>query len=365
MTKIAPVLGITGATGAVGETLVRQLAEKPDIRVLALVRRQPRFAGSNIQTVFGDLFNKSALEELVARSDVIVHLAARNPRTEAEDRTDRVSFFGTNSLGAANIARLSRKYERRLVYSSSVAVYELSARVEGIFAEDEELPGRSETQRWIRLAEATIGRISTAWLEEEIHDPSEELVRFFKSSPPPDNEGIYALSKFLGEPWITPLQEGIVLRLSDVYGPGHESRGLIREYLQAMLCNDEVTIDFGPRELVSFVYMHDVLRALLRAATASLADAPKITNVALPSPVREDVLEDYLGQIIAEAGLSSPISIHRTLPPENSRSFATDNMKSYLGIQRPLSLLEGLRETLRYLQLPVEQRQQYVFAETE
>ncbi|MFQ5859529.1 MAG: NAD-dependent epimerase/dehydratase family protein, partial [Anaerolineae bacterium] len=351
------VLGVTGATGAIGDTLVRHLATKPHIRVLALVRRQPRFAGPTIQTVFGDLFDQGALEKLIAESDVVLHLAARNPQMEPQDRKEQISFFATNSVGAANIAWLAQKHQKPVVFTSSVSVYELSGHTRGVFREEERLPSRLATRQWTEGAEAFFAQITTEWMAGRIRDPAQEISRFLENFPPPENESTYALSKFLGEPWIARMREGIVLRLSDVYGPGHESRGIIPSCLAALLRNEKVTIDFGPRELVSFIYMGDVLRALLAAATAYLLAVPPIINIASPASVPETVLADHLKQISAEGGFSSPISVKRRVTAENSRSFATDKMKHYLGLQEPVSLLEGLRKTLCYLQLSPEQRQ--------
>lgn len=343
------VLGVTGATGMIGDALVRFLASKPSISILALVRRPSRFAGGNVETILGDLFNRAALEQLISRSDVLIHLAARNPQTEERDRKDQLLFFETNSLGAMNIARLSAQHQKRLVHVSSVAVYELSRRTSGTFDEQEQLPGRPETTEWVEKAQTFLAHLVAEWMKEgSTNVPSRELSKFLEGSFPPQNERIYSLSKFLGEPQIDLLQEGVVVRLSDVYGPGHKSRGIIQDCLSAFLGGKEVVIDFGLCGLVSFIHMRDVLQTLLTAVTTS-SDIPHVINVASPTSVSETSLEDCLKDIGSEAGVSSAIRVRRTTPAQQFRTFDVKKMKQYLGFEKPLSLPEGVRRTIHCL----------------
>ncbi len=356
MGEKALVLGVTGATGAIGKALVEFLATKPGIKILALVRRQARFAGGNTQTILGDLFDRAALGQLVSQSDVVIHLAARNPQAKEQDRKDQLSFFGTNSVGAMNVAALAVQHQKRLIHISSVAVYELSLRRFGTFDEQEQLPGRPETKEWVQKAEVFLAQVAAAWMKEGSRsDPRGELSQFLGSSPPPENERIYPLSKFLGEPQTGIVPEGVILRLSDVYGPGHESRGIVQGYLSALLGGEEMVIDFGLRGLVSFIYMRDVLETILAAATAA-PSIPRIINVASPVPVGEAGLKDCLKKIGREAGSHSAIRAGRTSPAEDFSSFDVEKMKQHLGLKEPMLLLEGLRQTLRYLQLTPERK---------
>lgn len=347
-------VGVTGATGTIGQAFVSFLSQKPDVRVFALVRRHPHFAEASIRITFGDLFNRAALEQLVSQSDVIVHLAARNPRTDEQDRKEQVSFFATNCVGAMNVARLAAQHQKQFVQVSSVAVYELSKRTSGIFDEQEQLPGRSETREWAQKAETFFAQVATDWMKRPTNDLRLEIGRFLEGWPPPRNEGIYPLSKFLGEPQIETLPKGVILRLSDVYGPGRKPRGIIQDCLSALLGGKEVVINFGPRGLVSFIHMRDVLQALLAAMTTS-SGLPQVINVASPTSVSETSLEDCLKDIGSEAGVSSAIRVRRTTPAQQFRTFDVKKMKQYLGFEKPMSLPEGLRYTIHYLRHTPEQ----------
>ncbi|MFQ5776681.1 MAG: NAD-dependent epimerase/dehydratase family protein [Terriglobia bacterium] len=360
MSKKIRTVGVTGATGTIGQAFVRFLVRRSDVRVLALVRRQPRLAEAKIRTTLGDLFNRAALEWLVSQSDVIVHLAARNPRTDEQDRKEQVSFFATNSAGAMNIARLAAQHRKQFVHVSSVAVYELSERTSGIFDEQEQLPGRSETRGWAQKAEAFFAQVATDWMKGSTNDLRPEIGQFLESWPPPQNEGIYPLSKFLGEPPIEMLPKGVILRLSDVYGPGRKPRGIIQDCLSALLGGGEVVIDFGPRGLVSFICIRDVLQVLLAAVTTS-SDIPQVINVASPISVSETSLEDFLKEIRSEAGFASAIRVRRTTPAQQFRTFDVTKMKQYWGFEEPMSLREGLRYTIHYLRHAPQQEHDHHF----
>lgn len=272
------------------------------------------------------------------------------------------SFFGTNSLGTANVARLAETYGTRVIYSSSVAVYELSARTRGLFTEDEELPGNGKTVTWKRLAVEFYSQIAEEWAKGKARNLANRTVDFLRRHPPPDNEGVYGLSKFIGEHWIAQLPQGVVLRLSDVYGPGHGSRGILQNCLWNLVHSGDVnrSIDFGTRGLVSFVYMGDVLQAILRTANAQRLSDPGIINVANPDAVDEKTLTTLLLQLGIQPGLGTHISAKRDRHPLDARFFATDRMEQNLGILST-TLREGIIETLRYLQLSPGQKRRYTF----
>ena len=120
------VIGLTGATGAIGKAFVRHLSQRSAVEVFALVRRQPAPTGSNMHFIPGDLLNNNVLEQLVTKSDVIVHLAACNSRTPEQDIKEMNVFFSTNGCATVALAKLAAHYAKRFVYSSTVAVYELS-----------------------------------------------------------------------------------------------------------------------------------------------------------------------------------------------------------------------------------------------
>ncbi len=114
-------VAVTGPTGDIGRSLLRALERSREVqRVVAMARRpfDPRAAGLR-KTEYhqGDVLDRTAIEELVAPADVVVHLAF--VIMGSLDETQEVNLTGSrNVFEAAASAGVER-----LVYASSVAAY--------------------------------------------------------------------------------------------------------------------------------------------------------------------------------------------------------------------------------------------------
>ncbi len=353
------VIGVTGATGCIGGMLVRHLLRIPSVEVRALVRRRGgrREPGLSIRT--GDLCTRGALESLVAESDVVLHLAAQNPISAAENGRQLATFLATNSFGTGAVAFLADAYGKPLVYTSSVSVYELSGGNSGPLTEDESLPGRPETNTWSQTILEGLNDLIEAWGDEEVEDVEGEVAGLLRKTPMPEKGSVYGLTKLLGEHWVMERANGLVLRLSDVYGPGHERRGLLQECLGRILQRGRVSLDFGRRARVSFVFLGDVLQALLRALALARKQESHVLNVAHPVSVDPAQLRDAL--VTVDGSLRVAVRAPpRTCLPGSDRSFATERAERLLGM-RWTSLRDGIRETTRYLRMPSPEREAYQF----
>ncbi len=108
-------VAITGATGFIGRHLVTALAGGADLRLL-LRRPDPALARSGATVLRGSLDSESALGELVADREVVVHLAG------AIRAPDRRTFEAVNALATARLARAAaRAGVRRFLLVSSLA----------------------------------------------------------------------------------------------------------------------------------------------------------------------------------------------------------------------------------------------------
>ena len=112
---------ITGANGFLGSAITR-LALKKKFKVNVLVRRDTNIQNlekfrSKINLYYGDLRDISSLENPVANSDVIFHVAAdyrlwsRSPK----------ELYDSNVRGTENICIKACDLEKTLIYTSSVA----------------------------------------------------------------------------------------------------------------------------------------------------------------------------------------------------------------------------------------------------
>ena len=112
---------ITGANGFLGSAITK-LALKKNFKVNVLVRRNTNIKNlekikSKIKVFYGDLRDISSLENPIASSDVIFHVAAdyrlwsRNPK----------ELYDSNVRGTENICIKASDLKKTLIYTSSVA----------------------------------------------------------------------------------------------------------------------------------------------------------------------------------------------------------------------------------------------------
>ena len=110
---------VTGATGHIGNVLVRELLAGGQ-RVRALVRSgniPPALAGLDVEIVHGDVLDRDSLERAMLGVSLVYHLAARISLSSGPDpETERVNLEGTRNV----IAAMRRSSAVRLVYASSV-----------------------------------------------------------------------------------------------------------------------------------------------------------------------------------------------------------------------------------------------------
>ena len=136
---------VTGATGFLGEYLVRRLVGK--YRVLALGRNRDR--GRRLEAygaVFcpGDFTRRESCACYLKEADYVIHAGALSSVWgKWED------FYRTNVAGTDLIARLCREYGvRRLVYLSSPSIY--TCREDRYEIREEDAPERNELNYYIR-----------------------------------------------------------------------------------------------------------------------------------------------------------------------------------------------------------------------
>lgn len=108
-------VGLTGATGAVGSTVLAHLT-RTGAQVRSLVRRAVP-APAVGEAVVGSLEDPAALEALASGAGVLVHCAAALSDDPDECRR-------TNVEGTRNVAEAARSAGARLVHLSSASVYD-------------------------------------------------------------------------------------------------------------------------------------------------------------------------------------------------------------------------------------------------
>jgi UDP-glucose 4-epimerase len=240
MTK--PLAMVTGATGAVGPTLVEHLL-RDGYAVRTLSRKAPA-AGllpQAAQHISADINDETALRDALAGVDVVFHLAAllhiENPGPELAADYRRV-----NVDGARRVAELAAQADvRRFVYFSTVKVYGCHQR--------------------------------TPVTEDQTPAP----------------QTLYAQTKLAGEQAVqasNPL-EVVVLRLSAVYGP--RLRGSWARLVRAIRAERFIPVG-NLRNVHSLTHVADVARAALLVAQHQAAAGRAFNVVGHESPTMQAIL---------------------------------------------------------------------------
>lgn len=234
MTTHAPLVLVTGATGAVGPAVVREAFSR-GYRVRILSRHPPPAgllpAASDVH--IGDIGDEAATARAVADVKYLLHLAALLHLVSPTERL-RANYEDTNaSATAALVRRAAAAGVERFVFFSTIAVY-------------------GENRRGL--------------LTEE-------------SRPAPDSE--YGRSKLRGEAAVLEQRRpdgrpiGVVLRPAAVYGP--RLRGNYRTMIQFLACRRALPVRPGTNRR-TLVFDEDLAAAALIAADHPAA-AGRIFNV--------------------------------------------------------------------------------------
>ncbi|MGA4838202.1 NAD-dependent epimerase/dehydratase family protein [Streptomyces sp. G45] len=111
---------VTGATGNVGTSLVRQLGEEPAVdTVVGIARRTPDWHPPKTEWVVADVAAQDRLVKHFAGADAVVHLAWR-----LQPARDPATTWRTNVLGSVEVFRAAAAAGvPALVHASSVGAY--------------------------------------------------------------------------------------------------------------------------------------------------------------------------------------------------------------------------------------------------
>jgi UDP-glucose 4-epimerase len=122
--NLAPLILVTGATGAIGPRVVTALnAAGYRIRTLSLDAPATEMFPKSVQVQIDDVTNKSVVASTMQGVYAVIHLAALlhifDPAPELRRKYERINVGGTKIIVAAAV----RENVRRIVYFSTTAVY--------------------------------------------------------------------------------------------------------------------------------------------------------------------------------------------------------------------------------------------------
>lgn len=296
---------ITGGAGFLGAALANWLANAGhDIRVLDDLSSGDRSAlHPAIHFTRGDINNIPLLWSMLQEVDCVYHLAARV--SVAQSVLYPRDYNATNVGGTVSLMEAIRDAGvRRVVLASSGAIY-----------------GRQPRQP-VREADA------------------------------PNHDTPYAISKWAAEQYVHTIGrlwgiETVALRIFNAYGPGQSlpvsHAPVVPRFMKAALTGGSVVIFGDGQQSRDFVYVDDVIQALVQAATAKQVNR-KVLNIGSGQETTVNALVDAI-----EA--STGRSVNRVWNKEKSggvQRLVADisQARELLGFRPKVSLNDGLQRML-------------------
>ncbi|HYD47021.1 MAG TPA: NAD-dependent epimerase/dehydratase family protein [Terriglobales bacterium] len=308
---------ITGGGGFVGSHLADALIARGDeILILEngpIAKIRHLLDHPACTCVRDSIFNVEILEAMVARCDLIYHLAAVVGVEHYVN--DPYEVLNVNVNGTQNVLKLAFKYQKRIVFGSTSEVYGRNPKVPWR-EDDDRVLGSSRIDRWC-----------------------------------------YSTSKAVGEHFCFAYRKmGLpvtVLRYFNLYGPRLDRLDcgrVVTIFLGQALRGEPLTVVGDGGQTRSFTYVDDAIRATL-AAAAGAAEGD-IFNVGSP---QEHTILELAESIIALTGSRSAIrfvsqeeiygssyeDIRRRVPD-------VTRMEQVLGIKAQTSFADGLRRTVEW-----------------
>ncbi len=296
---------VTGGAGFLGAALANRLVgDGHQVRVIDdLSAGDPSRLDERVLFTRGSVADRPKLWTLLQDVDCVYHLAARVLVSESilyPREYNEVNVGGTVSVMEA----MRDAGVRRVVFTSSGAVY-----------------------------------------GEQAHQPVRE-------DQPPNPQSPYAVSKLSGEYYVRTIGalwgiETVILRVFNAYGPGQNlppsHPPVVPRFLHQALRGGSLIIFGGGGQTRDFVYLSDVVDALVAAATAADVDR-RIINI---GSGRETSINE-LAALVAEAAGREVDVLHS--PAESggvSRLCADITVaRRLLRYEPKVSLPQGLRLTL-------------------
>ena len=297
---------ITGGAGFIGSHLAEKLVKDGhEVRVLDDFSsgNTENLEGLEVEVSEASILNEEALESALSGVELVYHLAAYTSAPGSID--EPLSCVNLNNLGLLNVMKaMQNKGCKRIVFASSAAVYG--------------------------------------------NDPTLPKVETMASCP----ESVYALSKADGETYLALLAkrwglESVALRFFNVFGPRQNPdsgyAAAIPNFCKKAGLNENITIHGDGEQTRDFVYVEDLVEALIHVGTASVDG--EVLNVGYG----ESVTINKLVEMILELGKSrSQKNYTAVRAGDVLHSLADSSKLRECGWTPKVGFKEGLRNTVEF-----------------
>jgi UDP-glucose 4-epimerase len=295
---------VTGGAGFIGSHLVdRLLADGcPDVVALDNLHRgqlshiEQHFENPRFHFINGDIRDQDTVASVLKGADVVYHLAAQSSVMGAVEDSDY--SFSTNIVGTYNVLRAATQVGvGRVIFTSSREVY----------GEPIDLPV-DEAQPLMAINLYGASKVT-----------GEALCRAFRRSA-----GLHS----------------VILRLANVYGPRDTGR-VIPLWLDRAALGEDLLV-YGGKQLIDFVWIDQVVDALVRSAEADSSWPP--LNVGSGTGTQILQLDKRIAWL---SGGQSHVKLLPARSVEVTRFVANvDRMRRLLQIEPPIDPLHYLSSML-------------------
>ena len=161
---------------------------------------------------------------------------------------------------------------------------------------------------------------------------------------------LYGLSKLYGERMVSQYaaERGIasqVLRIGHVYGPGEEKYAkVLPKTIQNIIAGRDVELWGDGQELRSFIYIDDVVTAILKAV--DLQDLPGVINVVSGNAI---TISDLIAKLITIGGRNSGVMRRELKATPRDLVFDNTKLKRYL-LDKEADFTVGLKAEFRHME---------------
>ena len=176
---------ITGGAGFIGSHLTETLLSKGN-QVTILddlstgTNKNLSAVKDKIEFCHGSILDKSLIDELVSKSDYVVHLAAALGVFNIINKP--LASLKTNLQGTENVLEIADKYKKSILIASTSEIYGKNDKVP-LNEEDDRIIGHPLKSRW-SYSEAKAIDESLAYFYHQEHKLPVRIVRFFNTVGP-------------------------------------------------------------------------------------------------------------------------------------------------------------------------------------
>ncbi|RME80498.1 MAG: NAD-dependent epimerase/dehydratase family protein [Planctomycetota bacterium] len=310
---------ITGGGGFLGSHLVDAFLKRGD-EVVVLdtspdLKVRHNLSNPRFRYIQNSIFEKDLLESLVAKADLIYHLAAV---VGVEHYVgDPLNVLNVNVNGTQQILKLALRYEKKIVFSSTSEVYGKNPNIPFKEDESDRVLGPTSIDRWC-----------------------------------------YSTSKAIGEHFCFAYAKlglkMVIVRYFNIYGPRLDwiDKGrVITIFMGQLLRGEDITVIGDGMQTRCFTYVDDAIQATVAAGLKPEAEG-QIFNIGTDVETTIKELAETMIQILPTGSKIRYVNQEeiygKSYEDIPRRVPSIEKMKKILGVEPSTSLKDGLTKTIEW-----------------